>query len=180
MKKTIKLTESELKTVITRIIEQAAGYDDFQVMYHHGSIGLKALMTTLKDLLSLLRSIIMIIESDSLEYNAIVELLYKATDLISNINVVMKTVFKDFTDREVIKKGKLLGRALESYKEKLFTFMDMGEELVTKDMLLDKLTMLTDIVVKRTDDYAVELSKYGRTFKSRLEFGKDEPKGNFN
>jgi hypothetical protein len=56
----------------------------------------------------------------------------------------------------------------------------MGEELVTKDMLLDKLTMLTDIVVKRTDDYAVELSKYGRTFKSRLEFGKDEPKGNFN
>ena len=180
MKKTIKLTESELKTVITKIIEQAAGYDDFQVMYHHGGIGLKALMTTLKDLLSLLRSIIMIIESDSLEYNAIVELLYKATDLISNINVVMKTVFKDFTDREVIKKGKLLGRALESYQEKLITFIDMGEELVTKDMLLDKLTVLTGVVVKRTEDYAVELSKYEKKFKDRLEFGKDEPKSNFN
>ena len=180
MKKTIKLTESELKTIITRIIEQAAGYDDFQVMYHHGGIGLNALMTTLKDLLSVLRSIVMIIESDSLEYNTIGKLLYRATDLISNINIVMKTVFKDFTDSEVVKKGKLLGRALESYQEKLITFIDMGEELVTKDMLLDKLTMLTDIVVKRTDDYAVELSKYGRTFKSRLEFGKDEPKGNFN
>jgi hypothetical protein len=180
MKKTIKLTESELKNVITRIIEQAAGYDDFQVMYHHGGIGLNALMTTLKDLLSLLRSIIMIIESDSLEYNTIVELLSKATDIISDINSVMKTVFKDFTDREVIKKGKLLGRALESYKEKLFTFMDMGEELVTKDILLDKLIVLTDTVVKRTEDYAVGLSKYEKIFKDRLEFGKDEPKGNFN
>jgi hypothetical protein len=180
MKKTIKLTESELKTVITKIIEQAAGYDDFQVMYHHGGIGLKALMTTLKDLLSVLKSIIMIIESDSLEYNGIVELLSKATDIISDINSVMKTVFKDFTDREVIKKGKLLGRALESYKEKLFTFMDMGEELVTKDILLDKLIVLTDTVVKRTEDYAIELSKYEKIFKDRLEFGKDEPKSNFN
>jgi hypothetical protein len=180
MKKTIKLTESELKTVITKIIEQAAGYDDFQVMYHHGGIGLKALMTTLKDLLSVLKSIIMIIESDSLEYNTIVELLSKATDIISDINSVMKTVFKDFTDREVIKKGKLLGRALESYKEKLFTFMDMGEELVTKDILLDKLIVLTDTVVKRTEDYAIELSKYEKIFKDRLEFGKDEPKSNFN
>jgi hypothetical protein len=92
----------------------------------------------------------------------------------------MKTVFKDFTDREVIKKGKLLGRALESYQEKLITFIDMGEELVTKDMLLDKLTVLTGVVVKRTEDYAVELSKYEKKFKDRLEFGKDEPKGNFN
>jgi hypothetical protein len=180
MKKTIKLTESELKTVITRIIEQAAGYDDFQVMYHHGGIGLNALMTTLKDLLSLLRSIIMIIESDSLEYNTIVELLSKATDIISDINSVMKTVFKDFTDREVIKKGKLLGRALESYKEKLFTFMDMGEELVTKDMLLTKLVELTDIVTIKTKEYAIELTNYQKRFKSRIDFGKDEPKGSFN
>jgi hypothetical protein len=92
----------------------------------------------------------------------------------------MKTVFKDFTDSEVVKKGKLLGRALESYQEKLITFIDMGEELVTKDMLLDKLTVLTGVVVKRTEDYAVELSKYEKKFKDRLEFGKDEPKSNFN
>ncbi len=180
MKKIIKLTESELNSVITKIVEQAAGYDDFQVMYHHGRISLKALITTLSDLLSVFRSIMTIIDSESLEYNTIVGLLYKAIGIITDINSVMGIVFKDFTDRDVVRKGKLLGRALESYQEKLITFMDMGEELVTKDMLLTKLIELTDIVTIKTKEYAIELANYEKRFKSRIDFGKDEPKGNFN
>ena len=180
MKKTIKLTESELKSVITKIVEQAAGYDDFQVMNHHGRISLRALITTLSDLLSVFRSIMNIIDSESLEYNTIVGLLYKAIGIITDINSVMGVVFKDFTDRDVVRKGKLLGRALESYQEKLITFMDMGEELVTKDMLLTKLVELTDIVTIKTKEYAIELTNYQKRFKSRIDFGKDEPKSNFN
>lgn len=180
MKKIIKLTESELNSVIRKIVEQAAGYDDFQVMYHHGRISLKALITTLSDLLSVFRSIMTIIDSESLEYNTIVGLLYKAIGITTDINSVMGIVFKDFTDRDVVRKGKLLGRALESYQEKLITFMDMGEELVTKDMLLTKLIELTDIVTIKTKEYAIELANYEKRFKSRIDFGKDEPKGNFN
>ena len=92
----------------------------------------------------------------------------------------MKTVFKDFTERKTIRKGEILHRKLESFQEKLRTMVNMGEELLSKENLIDNLIDLTENIGGYIVDYAMELKNTDKTLRGRLDKFRPKPKTNLN
>ena len=180
MGKKIVLTESQLKRVIILMTEQAAGYDDFHIMMQHGGKSMGLLIDTLSDLISVFKGISSMLNSDEIEYVDLRENLKTAIDLITEINDVMKIVFKDFTDREVIKSGEIMHRKLESYQEKIRMMVNMGKELLSKENLIDKLYNMTETLGKFIEDYTDKLGNADKTFRRRLTKGKDQRNPDFN
>jgi hypothetical protein len=92
----------------------------------------------------------------------------------------MKIVFKDFTDRDVIKSGEIMHRKLESYQEKIRVLINMGEELLSKENLIDRLYSMTENLGKFIADYTDKLGNADKTFKRRLEIGRDKRNPDYN
>jgi hypothetical protein len=180
MGKKVILTESQLKRVMILMTEEVAGYDDFHIMYQHGGKSMSILLDTLNDLLQVFKGISTMLNSDNIEYINLKENLMVAIDLITEINDVTKIVFNDFTDREVIKSGEIMHRKLESYQEKIRMMVNMGEELLSKENLLDKLEVMTENVTNSMSDYAMKLSRSAKTFERRLKKGRDQKNPDFN
>ncbi len=180
MGKKVILTESQLKRVMVLMTEEAAGYDDFYVMYQHGGKSMEILLDTLNDLLQVFRGIVSMINSDNIKYIDLRENLTAAVNLITEINDVMRIVFKDFTDREVIKSGEIMHRKLESYQEKIRIMVNMGEELLSKENLLDKLEAMTENVANSMKEYAMKLNISVKKFERRIEKNRDQRNPDFN
>jgi hypothetical protein len=108
------------------------------------------------------------LNSENIEYVDIKENLEAAIDLITEINRVMKIVFKDFTDKKVIMKGEIMHRKLESYQEKIRTMVKLGEETFSKKNLMDRLASLTENVLFYLQEYAESLLEADKTFRRRL------------
>lgn len=176
----ILVTEEQFKILMKRITEEAAGYDDFDVMAQHGGKSMGVLIDTLTDLSNVLRGIVNMTNSNNIKYIDLKENLEAAIDLISEIIQVMKIVFKDFTERKTIRKGEILHRKLESYQEKIRTMINMGEELLSKENLIYRLSELTENVSEYTVDYANELQSSHKRFSKRLNIGKPKPKTDLN
>ena len=176
----ILVTEEQFQMLMKRITEEAAGYDDFDVMAQHGGKSMGVLIDTLSDLSNVLRGIVNITNSSNIEYIDLKENLETAIELISEITQIMKIVFKDFTERKTIRKGEILHRKLESYQEKIRMMINMGEELLSKENLINRLSELTDNVSKYTVDYATELESSHKRFSKRLNIGKPRPKTDLN
>jgi len=174
----ILVTEDQYQRLIKRITEEAAGYDDYNVMAHHGGTSMKVLIDTFTDLSQVLRSIGYMLKSENIEYVDLKENLYEAIDLISEINSAMDIVFKDFTEKELIRLGKILHRKLESYQEKIRIMLNMGKELITKETIIDKLFGLTMNVYRAMTDYAAELKVTDIKFQIRIDKG--SPKTDLN
>jgi hypothetical protein len=172
MNKKILVTENQLKNLVLNISEEAAGYDDFDVMYQHGGVSIGTLVETLKDLALIFKSIGLMIRSKNLEYVDLIENLKESVGLIDEISKITNVVFKDFTDKEVVKTGKILNRKLESYQEKVTMLIRMGDELLSRKTLLEKLAEYTKIVLEYINDYAFKLKDSEITFRKRLEKGK--------
>lgn len=163
------LTESQIKRLVENLDEEAAGYDDFDTMFQHGGKSMGILIDTLSDLSNVFKGISNMIYSNNIEYVDLKENLEAAVELISEIIQVMKIVFKDFTERETIKKGEILHRKLESYQEKIRMMINMGEELLSKENLINRLLDLTENVGEYIVDYANELQSSHKRFGSRLD-----------
>ena len=174
------LTESQVKRLVENLDEEAAGYDDFDTMLNHGGKSMGILIDTLSDLGNVFKGISNIIYSDNIEYVDLKENLGEAIELISEITEVMKITFKDFTERATIKKGEILHRKLESYQEKIRMMINMGEELLSKENLIDRLSELTENVGKYIIDYTGELENSHNRFSKRLNIGKPRPKTDWN
>jgi hypothetical protein len=176
----ILVTEEQFQMLMKRITEEAAGYDDFNVMGLHATQSMKVLVDSLTDLSQVLRGVVHMLKSEHIEYIDLRENLYLVIELISEINMAMDIVFKDFTERKVIKTGKILHRKLESYQEKIRMMLDMGEELISKENIIDKLTDLTMSVHRAMTDYAAELKVADIKFKNTVERGRPRPKTDLN
>jgi uncharacterized phage infection (PIP) family protein YhgE len=176
----ILVTEEQFQMLMKRITEEAAGYDDYSVMAQHGGKSMGVLIDTLSDLSNVLRGIVNITNSSNIEYIDLKENLETAIELISEITQIMKIVFKDFTERKTIRKGEILHRKLESYQEKIRTMINMGEELLSKESLIYRLSELTENVSKYAADYATELESSHKRFSKRLNIGKPRPKTDWN
>lgn len=174
------LTESQVKRLVENLDEEAAGYDDFDTMLNHGGKSMSILIDTLSDLSNVFEGIVNITNSNNIEYIDLKENLDTAIELISEIIQVMKIVFKDFTERKTIRKGEILHRKLESYQEKIRTMINMGEELLSKENLIDRLSELTENVGKYIIDYTGELEKSHNRFSKRLNISKPRPKTDMN
>ena len=176
----ILVTEEQFQVLMKRITEEAAGYDDYGVMAQHGGTSMGVLIDTLSDLSNVLRGIVNMTNSNNIEYIDLKENLETAIDLISEITQVMKIVFKDFTERKTIRKGEILHRKLESYQEKIRTMINMGEELLSKENLIHRLSELTENVSGYIVDYAMELKNTDKTLRGRLDKFRPRPKTNLN
>lgn len=102
----ILVTEEQFQRLMKRITEEAAGYDDFEVMAQHGGKSMGVLIDTLSDLSNVLEGIVNMTKSTNIEYVDLRENLNIAIELISEITQVMNIVFKDFTERKTIRKVK--------------------------------------------------------------------------
>jgi len=69
---------------------------------------------------------------------------------------------------------------LESYQEKIRMMLDMGEELFSKESIIDKLTDLTMNVHRAMTDYGAELKVADIRFQVRTNKGKPRPKTDWN
>ena len=176
----ILVTEEQFQMLMKRITEEAAGYDDYGVMAQHGGASMRVLVDSLTDLSQVLRGVVHMLKSENIEYVDLEENLYLVIELISEINTAMDIVFKDFTEREVIKTGKILHRKLESYQEKIRMMLNMGEELISKENIIDKLTDLTMSVHRAMTDYAAELKVADIRFQVRSKKGRPKPKTDLN
>ncbi len=174
------LTESQLKRLVKNLDEVAAGYDDFNVMGQHGGKSITILVDTAQDLSSVFKGILNMLMSENIEYIDLKENLIEAIDLIDEINLLTRTVFKDFTDKKTIMKGEIMHRKLESYQEKIRTVIGMGEELLDRESLMEKLYDLTDNVLNYVREYTVTLLNANKTFMGRLEKGKPTRKPDMN
>lgn len=174
------LTESQVKRLVENLDEEAAGYDDFDTMYQHGGKSMGILVDTTTDLSNVFRGITSMLKSENIEYIDLRENLKEAIDLITEIIDVMKIVFRDFTEKETIKYGEILHRKLESYQEKIRTMVNMGEELLDKERLMDRLADLTQNVLKHLTDYAASLKVSDIKFQIRLDKHKPNKKSDMN
>jgi hypothetical protein len=176
----VLVTEEQFQMLMKRITEEAAGYDDFDVMHQHGGTSIGMLVDTLTDLSQVFKGIVQMTSSENIEYVDFKENLEVAIDLISEITDIMKTVFRDFTERKTIRKGELLNRKLESFQGKLRTMINMGEELLSKENLIDRLIDLTENLGEYIVDYAMELKNADKTLRGRLDKFRPRPKTNMN
>jgi len=176
----ILVTEEQLQRLMKRITEEAAGYDDFEVMSKHATQSMKVLTESITDLSQILRGIVHMLQSKNIEYVDLKENLYLAIELISEINMAMDIVFKDFTEKEVIKRGQILHRKLESYQEKIRMMLDMGKELMSKENIIEKLADLTMNVHRAMTSYVAELKVADKRFQVRSEKGRPKPKTDLN
>ncbi len=174
------LTESQVKRLVENLDEEAAGYDDFDTMLNHGGKSMGILVDTMTDLSKVFRGITSMLRSENIEYIDLRENLKEAIDLITEIIDVMKVVFRDFTEKETIKYGEILHRKLESYQEKIRTMVNMGEELLDKERLMDRLADLTQNVLKHLTDYAASLKVSDIKFQIRLNKHKPNKKSDMN
>jgi hypothetical protein len=174
------LTESQVKRLVENLDEEAAGYDDFDTMLNHGGKSMGILVDTMTDLSKVFRGITSMLRSENIEYIDLRENLKEAIDLITEIIDVMKIVFRDFTEKETIKYGEILHRKLESYQEKIRTMVNIGEELLDKERLMDRLADLTQNVLKHLTDYAASLKVSDIKFQIRLNKHKPNKKSDMN
>jgi len=176
----ILVTEEQFQKLMKRITEEAAGYDDYNIMHQHGGASMGILIDNIKDLTGVFGGIVKMTKSNNIEYIDLKENLQLAIDLIYEIIDVMKITFKDFTERKTIMKGEILHRKLESYQEKIRTMINMGEELLSKENLIERLTDLTLNVGKYMTDYTMELYKTQNRFTNRLDKFRPRPKTDLN
>jgi len=182
MSKKIQITESQFKRLMRTITEVVSGYDDYHVMFLHGGKSLALLLDTLKDLLKVFAGIQAMLESETIEYTDLKENFKEAGDLIVEISKIMEVVFKDLSERKLIRKGEILLRALESYQEKIkTTFSFRKEDLFNNDEeLKERLIKLTINLGGKLEEYALELKDSSMIFKDRLEKGRDKRNPNMN
>lgn len=174
------LTESQVKRLVENLDEEAAGYDDFDTMLQHGGKSMAILIDTMTDLSNVFRGITSMLRSENIEYVDLRENLKIAINLITEIIDVMKIVFRDFTEKKTIRHGEILHRKLESYQEKIRTMVSMGEELLDKKGLLDRLADLTINVLKYLTNYAASLKVSDINFQIRLNKYKPNRKPDMN
>jgi hypothetical protein len=174
------LTETQVKKLVESLNEEAAGYDDFNVMNQHGTKSMTILSDTLQDLTYVFSGIKTMLSSKNIDISDLKKNLYEAIELIDEINMTTKIVFKDFTDRKTIMKGEIMHRKLESYQEKIRLMAGMDEELLDKESLMKRLYTITTNILNYVKDYATSLYDANTTFTNRVEKGKPNRKSDMN
>jgi hypothetical protein len=182
MSKKIQLTESQFKRLMENITEIVSGYDDYHVMFLHGGKSFALLIDTLRDLMKVFLGIQAMLSSDTIQYTDLKENFKEARDLIVEISKIMDVVFKDLTERRLVRKGEILLRALKSYQEKIKTTFSFnkGDLFNNDEELKERLIKLTISLGGKLEEYALELKESTERFKDVIQKGRDKRNTNMN
>lgn len=125
MKRTIIISEEQLKILVNRLDEMIAGYDDYPTMFQHVGKSMSELMDQLQQLMIAFNNLSEFMYEENYLGDDFVEAIKDALSQINEFNQVTKTIFRDFSEKEVVKNGEILSRKLESFEEKAMMFIEM-------------------------------------------------------
>jgi len=172
MGKKYQITEEQFSNLMRNLTEIAAGYDDFYVMSQHAGKSMSHFLNLLNDLMATLGALKMALKDDDVSINDIEDYSQEVFDVISNMNETMERVFRDFTEKELITKGKILMRKLESFTEKLRTIFFYKEENLDNRNAKENITKTLNNLAKYIQDYVYELRTTHEMFGSRIQRNK--------
>ena len=168
MRKKILITENQLKRLVETISEEAAGFDDFNQMFTHGAVNTKQLLDNLKDLENVFGALVDTTGSEHLTYVDLRQTLDAALSLIEEFNEISKRLIQDYTDKQVVVKGEILHRKLESYQDKIMTIFGHSRQNFPMDKLKYKIDELTDPVLEAIEEFQIVLKKSDKNIKNTL------------
>jgi len=174
MGKKYQITEEQFSNLMRNLTEIAAGYDDFEVMSQHVGKSMNHFLSLLNDLMTTLGALKMALRDDDVSIRDIADYSEEVFDVINNMNEIMERVFRDFTEKELITKGKILMRKLESFTEKLRTILFYKEENLDNRTAKENITKALNSLAKYIQDYVYELRTTHEMFGSRIQ--KNKPK----
>lgn len=172
MKRKIILSENELTKLIHKLIKEVrAGYDDYNVMATHAESSMKTMVHSLSDLTGSLLNMIQLIE---LTDNPIAtEDFFLFSDefisLVDEFKEANKIIYKDFTEPQVINKGRKLLKKLDTLQENLRKVQTFGREFFeSNEDFKEKFRNYAIDVFMSIKDYDQELEKTHKMFGNRL------------
>jgi hypothetical protein len=174
MGKKYQITEEQFSNLMRNLTEIAAGYDDFFVMSQHAGKSMEQFLNLLNDLMSTLGALKMVLKDDDVSINDVEDYSEEVFDVIGNMSQTMKRLFRDFTEKELILKGKILMRKLESFTEKMRTVLHYKEETFNDKDAKKNITNFINGLRKYLEDYIEELRTTHERFGSRIQ--KNKPK----
>jgi len=159
MKKTIIISEEQLKELLGQINEMIAGYDDYPTMFQHAGKSMSGLMDQLQSLMVAFENLTEFMYEENYMGEDFVNALKDALNQIDEFNDISKMIFKDFSEKKVVKNGEILSRKLESFKEKAIMFIEMYKhESINLDKLVSLIGIKIDNIVEFVRNYRNAIS----------------------
>jgi hypothetical protein len=171
MKKTIRLKESQLISLIKKTINEIkGGYDDYTVMSEYAGSAMGILINSLNDLsLSLMKATTLIKSNQDSDSQEVTD---ELDELIFGIDIVkkdMNDVFFDFPEENVVNKGKQLLKAIDTLQENLRRITKLKSDFFGKGPeFVDKFISYMKDIMSIIGEYGDELSKTDEMYADRL------------
>lgn len=144
MKRKIIISEEQLKILVNRLDEMIAGYDDYPTMFQHAGKSMSELMDQLQQLMIAFNNLSEFMYEENYLGDDFVDAIKDALTQIYEFNEISEMIFKDFSEKEVVKNGEILLRKLESFQEKAIMFIEMYKH---NSINLEKLVSLIGIKI---------------------------------
>jgi hypothetical protein len=175
MKRKYIISEQQLETIVLSINEIVAGYDDHDMMYHHGYKNVGNLIKLLNELVHLLKNIGNFIaisfDVDTEEIDRLFELTIKTVNLIVSNN---EQRFNETTDKRTVIEGLRLNNKLKRFIEQLIVLYHSDTDLFNNEERLDNLSRFTQSLFKPIKSYTEALIRSEETLKDWLSKNSDE------
>lgn len=171
----IIISESQLKRLVNRITETAAGYDDIYVMSQHGKHSLDLLQEGSKNLLNVLLGLTKLLRIEDLSIVELKENLMLANGIISEIVRIIEIILNDFTEKDTIVTGKTLLRKLKLFVNRIRPILQFNDEDLNKKQIVSKISQLVESLFDDFLMYSRELRKSINTFNDRFDKFKPKP-----
>jgi hypothetical protein len=152
------VSENQFSMLMKKLTEDVAGYDDFFTMSRHAGMSMGNLISLLNDLMMILSEIKMYLHTEDVSYREIENLTSEGDLKIDEIKRLMMLIFKDFTEKETIRKGKILVKKLTGFQKMIKMLNHYGPQVFdgesgVKEKLENSLKSLGTSLL----DYAKEL-----------------------
>jgi hypothetical protein len=153
-----QITESQFEFLMKRLTEVAAGYDDHFVMSTHSGGSMGRLIFLLTDLVESLKETMSLLNTEDVNTKEVISHFESVNDRLDIVSEMMIKTFKDFTEREVINKGKLLVKKIKQYQRKIGVILHYGSQLTDSDEeFFESIGKETKKLAGFTLDYSHEL-----------------------
>ena len=175
MKRKYIISEQQLETIVLSINEIVAGYDDHDMMYHHGYKNVEKLIELLDDLIKLLKNIgnyiAVSFNVDTEELDHLFGMVIKTISLIINSN---ERRFNEFSDKSTVIEGRRLNNKLKRFVEQLTVLYRSDIDSLNNEEKLDNLSRFVLTLFDPIKSYTKVLTKSEGNIKDWLSKNSDE------
>jgi len=175
MGKKYQITESQFKLLMKRLTEVAAGYDDHFIMSTHAGGSMAKLIYLLTNFVGILNETISLLNTEDITTKEVISQFEDVNDNLDIVADMMSKVFKDFTEKELINKGKILVRKIKQYQRKIGVILHYGTQLSDSDEeFFETIGSETKKLARYTYDFSNELQNSSDNIQGILQ--RNQPK----